>query len=99
VDPPEVQRLKAELAFYKNAPGERAASIVLEIEQQIQNARDSYTQSQQEQSTKVEKLVRVFGDPRYWHTMPNTERRDTYRELVNYVTIQAGSVEQVVLKV
>jgi len=99
VDPPEVQRLKAELAFYKNAPGDRAASIVLEIEQQIQNARDSYTQSQEEQSTKVKKLVRVFGDPQYWHTMPNTERRDTYRELVNYVTIQAGSVEQVVLKV
>jgi hypothetical protein len=99
VDPPEIQRLKAELAFYKNAPGDRAAGIVLDIEQQIQNFRSSHNRSEEEQSTRIKKLVHVFNDPQYWSTLPITERRDTYRELVNYVTIRAGSVDNVALKV
>ena len=99
VDPPEIQKLKAELAFYKNAPGDRAAGIVLDIEQQIQNFRDSHNRSEGEQSARMRRLVHVFGDPQYWSTLPITERRDTYRELVNYVTIRAGSVDNVALKV
>jgi hypothetical protein len=99
VDPPEIQKLKAELAFYKNAPGDRAAGIVLDIEQQIQNFRDSHNRSEGEQSARMRRLVHVFGDPQYWSTLPITERRDTYRELVSYVTIREGSVDSVVLKV
>lgn len=98
-DPPELQELKAELAFYEKAPGQRAAGIVLELRQQIEDfySRREITQSQQTQQR--EELIQSLNDPTYWEGLILENRRDLYRAVVEQVTIRDGQVEAVVLKI
>ncbi|MBD1876937.1 recombinase family protein [Nodosilinea sp. FACHB-131] len=99
VDPPELQELKAELSFYENAPGSRAAGIVAELRHQIEDYYSRQQEGQQQVSTQRDLLLQVFSDRSYWKTLLPEERRDLYRALVDQVSIRAGQVEAVLLKV
>jgi DNA invertase Pin-like site-specific DNA recombinase len=99
VDSPELQALKAELAYFLNAPGSRAAAIVADLRQQI----EAYQQRQQVatvvSSEQRNLLLQVFGDPLYWKTLMTDEKREIYRALVERVMIRNGQVETVELRV
>ncbi|MBD2425370.1 fdxN element excision recombinase XisF [Phormidium sp. FACHB-1136] len=99
VDPPELQALKVELAYYLNAPGSRAAVIVADLKQQI----DAYRHKQQASTTlssgQRDLLLQTFGDPLYWKTLTPEQKRDLYRELVERVIVRDGQVERVELRV
>lgn len=98
-DPPELQSIKAELAYYLNAPGSRAAAIVADLRQQI----DAYQQQQQTATAlNVEQrdlLLQTFGDSLYWEALTPESKRDIYRELVERIIIKDGQVERVELRV
>jgi len=99
VDPPELQALKVELAYYLNAPGSRAAAIVADLRQQI----DAY-HHQKETATALnveqrDLLLQTFGDSLYWEALTHEEKRDIYRALVDRVIIKDGQVERVDLRV
>jgi site-specific DNA recombinase len=98
-DPPELQELKAELAFYEKAPGHRAAGIVLELKQQIEDfySRREIVHSQQTQQR--EELVQSLNDSAYWATLIPEDRRDLYRAVVKQITIRNGQVEAVELTI
>jgi len=99
VDPPELQALKAELTYYQQAPGNRAAAIVVDLQQQIdQFNRQKQTVSQQHSENR-ELLLKVFGDRSYWKTLLEEEKLEIYRALVDRVVIRDGQVERVDLKV
>lgn len=99
VDSPELQALKAELSYYLNAPGSRAEAILTDLRQQI----DSFNQKQQlttvVTSEQRELLLKIFGDPLYWKTLMDEEKREIYRALVERVVIKGGQVERVELRV
>jgi site-specific DNA recombinase len=94
----ELQVLRAELAYYQDAPGHRAAEIVADIQQQI------VTVQQQQAITGASRdqqglLLQVFEDPLYWKTLPNEEKKQIYQALVERVVVRNGRVERVELKV
>jgi DNA invertase Pin-like site-specific DNA recombinase len=99
IDPPELQALKVELAYYQNAPGSRAEAIVADLRQQI----EAYKQKNQVDtvvtSEQRDLLLQVFGDPLYWKTLMDEEKREIYRALVERVVIKGGQVERVELRV
>ena len=99
IDPPELQELKAELAFYENAPGTRAAGIVADLKQQIADFYSNRQVNEQQQQAQYELLQQVFYDLNYWKTLLPEEKRNIYRALVDKVYIQDGSVQSVELKV
>ncbi|MGF1566878.1 MAG: fdxN element excision recombinase XisF [Nodosilinea sp.] len=99
VDPPELRELKAELSFYENAPGSRAAGIIAELRHQVEDFQSRQREGNHQQSAQRELLIQAFGDLTYWKTLLSEERRDLYRALVDQVMLRAGQVESVLLKV
>lgn len=99
VESPALQALKAELAYYQDAPGGRADAIVADLRQQI----EAYERKQQVAtvvtSEQRDLLLQVFGDPLYWKTLMDEEKREIYRALVERVVIKGGQVERVELRV
>jgi site-specific DNA recombinase len=98
-DPPELQALKVELAYYQDAPGSRAEAIVADLRQQIEAYQQRRQVTTAVTSEQRELLLQVFGDPIYWKTLKDEEKREIYRALVERVVIRDGKVEQVELRV
>ncbi|MDJ0704784.1 MAG: fdxN element excision recombinase XisF [Leptolyngbyaceae cyanobacterium MO_188.B28] len=98
VDPPALQALKAELAYYEAAPGNRADAIIADLKKQIgafwhrQLLEDKHQLANQE-------LLQGFSDRRYWQTLLPEEKQDLYRALVDRVYMREGKVAGVELKV
>jgi site-specific DNA recombinase len=99
VDPPELQALKAELAYYQQAPGNRADGIVTDLRRQIEEFRYRQTTVGQQELANRELLLQVFGDRLYWKTLSDAEKQHIYRALVERVVMKDGQVVSVVLKV
>jgi Pyruvate/2-oxoacid:ferredoxin oxidoreductase delta subunit len=98
-DPPALQMLKAELAYYQNAPGSRAEAIVADLRQQIEAYRQKQQVATVVTSEQRDLLLQVFGDPLYWKTLMDDEKREIYRALVERVIVKDSQVERVELKV
>jgi site-specific DNA recombinase len=98
-DPPELQALKAELAYYINAPGSRAAALVADLRQQIDAFHHHHHTSTALESEQRDLLLQSFRDPLYWKSIAPEQRRDIYRALVERVVIKDGQVERVELRV
>lgn len=97
---PELQALKQELSFYQSAPGDRAAGIVAELQNQITMLKQQGTQATKDQGANRELLLKCFGDRQTWeHLMSPEEKRQIYRALVERVMIRNGAVQSVSLKV
>lgn len=99
IDPPELQALKAELAYYEQAPGNRAAAIVADLRRQIEAFRHQQSAVSGQHSANRELLLRCFGDRLFWGTLPDEEKREIYRQLVDRVTVKDGQVVGIGLKV
>lgn len=99
VEPLELQELRAELAFYQNAPGNRAEAIVSDLRRQIESFQHRTQREDSAQAGNRELLLQVFGNPVYWKTLGDEEKREIYRSLVDRVIVRNGQVEQVILKV
>lgn len=99
VDSPELQALKAELAYYEQAPGNRAVGIMADLRRQIDEFRHQHSVIGQQQLANRELLLEAFGDRLYWQTLPDEEKRDIYRALVDRITVRNGQVVDVALKV
>ncbi|HEY9657548.1 MAG TPA: fdxN element excision recombinase XisF [Allocoleopsis sp.] len=99
IDPPELKALKAELAYYQAAPGNRAAEIVADLHHQIENFHHETRNQSEEVSANRELLLRVFRDSLFWQTLLPEEKRDIYRKLVDRVTMKNREVVSVTLKV
>ncbi|MGB3311537.1 MAG: fdxN element excision recombinase XisF [Nodosilinea sp.] len=99
IDPPELQALKVELAYYQNAPGSRAASIVADLRQQIEAFKQKQQVATVVTSEQRDLLLQVFGDPLYWKTLMDEEKREIYRALVERVIVKNGGVERVEVRV
>jgi site-specific DNA recombinase len=96
---PELQALRAELAYYEQAPGNRATAIVADLRQQIQEFQYQKSTVNYQQSANRELLLRIFGDRLFWKTLLPEEKRDIYRKLVDRVMMRDGQVVSVLLKV
>ncbi len=99
IESPELQALRTELAYYQAAPGDRAAAIVAELENQIMALKQQGIQATKDQQQSQELLIACFSDRVYWKTLSDEEKRDIYRALVSRVVIREGTVERVELKV
>jgi hypothetical protein len=99
VFPPELQALRSKLAFYELAPGDRAVAIITDLKRQIKQFQHQNDQRAQVDEGNRELLLRCFSDRLYWKTLPDEEKRDLYRALVDRVIIRESQVEQVILKV
>jgi site-specific DNA recombinase len=99
IDPPELHALKAEMAFYEKAPGNRAQGIVAELREQIEVFRYEQTLIGEQQAIGQELLMQGLGDRMFWLTLPDEEKRQVYKALVDQVTVKEGQVIEVRLKV
>jgi DNA invertase Pin-like site-specific DNA recombinase len=99
VEPPELVELRAELAYYEKAPGKRALVIVAQLKAQIEQQILQAKQQSQAHLVNRELLLRVFGDRFFWTTMPDTDKRICFQNLVKRVTIRDGAVVEVELSV
>ncbi|WP_198806932.1 fdxN element excision recombinase XisF [Leptolyngbya sp. BL0902] len=99
IDPPGLQALKAELAYYLNAPGSRAEAIVADLKQQIEAYRYNQQASTSLSSEQRDLLLQTFSDPLYWKTLTPEQKRELYRALVERVIVKDGQVERVDLRV
>jgi len=100
IETPELQALRRELAYYQLAPGQRAAGIVAELQNQITILTQQGSQTTKAQGANRELLLQCFGDRSTWeHLMSPEEKRDVYRALVERVTVRDGAVQSVSLKV
>lgn len=99
IDPPQLQQLKAELAYYQAAPGNRSASIVSDLQRQIEAFHHQQSAISAAQSSSRELLLATFGDRDYWLTLLDDEKLQIYRALVDRVTVKDGAVQSVALKV
>jgi site-specific DNA recombinase len=99
IDPPELQSLKVELAYYLNAPGSRAEAIVADLKQQIDAYRHKRQASTALEETQRDLLLQSFRDRDYWASLTPEEKRDLYRVLVDRVIVKDGQVDRVDLRV
>jgi hypothetical protein len=99
IEPPELQALRAELQYYQAAPGNRAAAIMAELQNQITALIQQGFQVTEHQAANRDLLLACFSDRNTWaHLMTAEEKRDVYRALVERVTIRDGQVQSVSLK-
>lgn len=97
---PELRALRVELAYYQSAPGNRAAAIVADLQNQITALMQQGVQVTKDQEQNRELLMNCFSDRNTWaYLMTPEEKRDVYRALVARVVIRDGQVERVELKV
>lgn len=99
VEAPALQALRAELAYYEQAPGNRATGIVEDLRRQIREFRHQQSAVSYQVLANRELLLRVFGDCLFWKTLLPEEKREIYRQLVDRVTVRDGQVVGVSLKV
>ncbi|MBN8561111.1 MAG: recombinase family protein [Leptolyngbya sp. UWPOB_LEPTO1] len=98
-DSPEILSLRAELSFYQSAPGDRAAGIVEDLKQQIEQYQKAQQNITSELLTKRDLLLQVFSDPLYWKTLNDEEKQQIYRALIEKIVVRNGGVEEIILKV
>ena len=98
-EPPELTNLKRELAYYRNAPGNRAKAVIADLEHQIQRYQKLHNQAKPLIAERQKLLLEVFKDPDYWKTLTNKEKLDVYQALVDRVMIRDGEVVKVDLMV
>lgn len=97
---PELLALKTELAYYQSAPGDRAAGIVAELQNQISALKQQGFQAFSVQGANRELLLKCFSDRQTWQLLISPEeKRQIYRSLVERVMIRDGVVQSVTLKV
>jgi len=97
---PELKELRRELAYYQSAPGNRAAAIVTDLQNQITVLIQQGVRITEDQEQNRDLLMACFSDRNTWeHLMTPEEKRDVYRALVSRVVIRDGQVERVELKV
>jgi DNA invertase Pin-like site-specific DNA recombinase len=99
IDPPELKALRAELAYYDNAPGNRAEVIKADLRRQIEVFQSKQGVLTVQESENRELLLQVFGDRSYWKTLLDEEKQEIFRALVERIVLKDGKVEQVILKV
>jgi predicted RNA-binding Zn ribbon-like protein len=99
VDPPELQALTAELAYYQQASANRAAGIVADLQRQIEQFRYQQSALSATHLANRELLLRCFAARLSWKTLLDEEKQDIYRQLVDRVTMKDGQVVGVALKV
>jgi len=99
IESPELQALKAELEFYQQAPGNRAAAIIADLQNQIDTFRLNEANISQQEAMSRELLLQGLGDRLFWMTLPDEEKQQVYRALVKRVTLQDGQIQAVTLKV
>lgn len=100
-EPIELQQLKAQLQGLEQIPGYNPSleTAKRELRSQIENLRHNTRAQAQTHSTDRDLLLEITRDPSFWRTLPDPEKQQIYRRLVDRVTVKAGQVESVSLKV
>ena len=98
-EPPELQALRAELAYYLDAPSERATALVTDLRLQIESWERRLRAAAGKSMEQRDLLLQVFGDSLYWKTLMDEEKQEIYRALVERVIVKDGQVDRVELRV
>lgn len=100
-EPLALKELRQQLAQLEAIPGHNSAieSAKQQLRLQIQTFQLQQTQEDSTKAENRELLMATFGDRTYWNTLPDEEKREIYRALVERVVVREGQVERVELKV
>ena len=99
IEPPELRKLREELALYKSMPGSRANIIINELQLEIETQRRLLENQNNIYTDNRSLLINTFSEPLFWETVGTDKKRQIYRDLVARVVIKDGAVIDVKLKV
>jgi site-specific DNA recombinase len=97
---PAIVELQKQLKSLRSLPKSPIIqSAIAQTELEIERLKQEEVIKSTVDTDFVDKLINIFGDENYWETLPNSEKRQVYIELVESVTVANGEVLAIALRV
>lgn len=91
---PEIQRIREEIDYYKNAPGQKAKGLIAQLEMELEALQQSLPETEIDSN-----LIQAYQSPKYWKKLTVEQRQMLYPALISEIKVKEGEVKNIELKI